>query len=397
LQADNFRILSFSTKIGICGFTASALAFYALVCNTMNDTVTAYRLNALASRMATMFKSKHAEGWQLWIDSCCITTWKDPNTILLKKMERGIQASMECGDFEIGMGIDMLMIHYEYFIGDNLASVDEKYVALKESARFYGLEDTFAMVREIHLKIQFLRDSENASFDPSTLSGLDSMDKASNFLLAYYYMTRAELGLYFGDFGYAKMMVKKLIPVSDDGTAINAFLRLYLASLIYASLALETGKTSHLRKARRFCKMLKKLCEIRGGNSWHRVLIMEAQIETAKRNPNTATIEASFEAAIQLSRLTGHVQDVGIASQLAGEYFKRKEDGARAQKYLVQARDAFHSWGALALVQHLERKHKGMISALPNPPIREYATNKMRTDSESGSESTSLAGHTISA
>ena len=368
-----------------------------MVCNTMNDTVTAYRLNSLASRMATLFKSKHAEGWQLWVDSLCITTWKDPKTILLKKMERGIQASMECGDFEIGMGIDLLMIHYEYFIGGDLASVDEKYVALKESARFYGLEDTFAMAREIHLKIQFLRESGNASFDPSILPGLDSMDTASSFIITYYYMSRAELGLYFGDFVYAKMMVKKLIPMPDDGTAVNACLRLYLSSLIYASLALETGKASHVRKARRFCKMLKKLCEIRGQNSWHRVLIMEAQIETTKKNLSTDTIEASFDAAIQLSRLTGHVQDVGIASQLAGEYFKQKEDEGRAQKYLVQARDAYHSWGALALVQHLEQKHKGMISALPKPSIREYATDKMRTGVGSWSESTSLDGHTISA
>jgi len=360
------------------------MAFYATALNAMNDTAIAYRLIALATKIVALTRMKYAEAWSLCCDTFWISSWRDSHDTVLNKMERGYQSGMECGDFELGLLARMCSLHHEYCAGFALGPIDKKFEALLASARSYKTEVVLNLNLELRRKIQYLIGCDKA-FDATELAQFGPVrndGSQTTLMLTYGYLSRTELGLYFGELEFAKAMVKKLMPVSeDDGSYAVDCLRLYFSSLVYACLALRTSKSSHVSKARKFCRRLKKLCEIRGKNSWHRVLIMQAQIETLKPRVSNQTIETSFDKAIHLAKETGYIQDVGLASHLAGEYFKLKQKEAKARKYLALARDSYHEWGATALVIHLEEKHDGLITALPKH-VNE-TVDKWRTDIES--------------
>ncbi|KAL3908376.1 MAG: hypothetical protein SGARI_003089 [Bacillariaceae sp.] len=190
----------------------------------------------------------------------------------------------------------------------------------------------------------------------SEFGPLKQNDGSEIYRLLYGYLARLELAVYFGNMEFAEKMAIECRKNDKDNSFTTNSLRL----------------RHYRRKARRCYKELKSLCDIKGLNSWHRCLVMEAQLKTMATK-EVSRVEATFDRALQCCLSSGHIQDAGLACQLAAEFLSSlpnqdqqhqhsaefgQSNTSLLQKYLDQARSLYYQWGAYRLVQHLEKKYQ---------------------------------------
>jgi hypothetical protein len=171
------------------------------------------------------------------------------------------------------------------------------------------------------------------------------------------------------------MAIKTRQVDSDKSFSTNS-LRLYFTGLTYASLARSTKRRKCRRKARRCYKELKSLCDIKGLNSWHRCMVLEAHLKSMG-GKEESRIESTYDRAVQCALSSGHIQDAALACQLAGEYFHSlnvdsvktsivfKAREHLAMRYLHRARGYYVQWGATCLARHLETRYPTYLSPMP--------------------------------
>jgi hypothetical protein len=183
-------------------------------------------------------------------------------------------------------------------------------------------------------------------------------------------------------------MAGKTLEVDSDKSFSTNSLRLFFSGLTYASLARGTQRhrrrrrRQYRRKARRCYKDLKSLCDIKGLNSWHRCMVLEAHIKGMDGGKEESRIEATYDRAVQCALSSGHMQDAALACHLAGGFFHSlhgknvKEDSLLsksrndlAMKYFSQACGYYRQWGAFGLVRNLELKYPTLLHHL-HPPSR---------------------------
>jgi predicted ATPase len=393
------RMLRTTIKHGLCGQSGVALIGFGLFCNNLNDMEGAHRFSSLSRQVLERTKAKHLEPIQLLVVAHWITGWSDPPPKVLSVFERGYRSGMETGDFEnallnmsavrrmwLGPGrslkpqsqlILLFLIvqgyHHEYAAGYPLPVLDMKYEQLVQRLQLYKINSVLVMTEEQWRKIRHLM-GRNSSGNPLDVRELSKFgpgkkrDGSEKYRLLYGYLCRLELAVYFGDLEFAaKMAVKTLENDSDYSFTTNS-LRLFFSGLTYATLARDTNKRHYRRKARRCCKEYKKLCDIKGLNSWHRAMVLEAQLKTLDGKED-GRIEATYDRAVQCALSSGHIQDAGLACQLAAGYFSSLpqqrgscvECGVTRQslvtKYADQARHFYRQWGAFGLIEHLEEMY----------------------------------------
>jgi predicted ATPase len=371
--ADTLMMLGLTIKHGICGFTGVALTGYALFCNNLNDMEGAYRFSDLARRVLEDTRAKELECLQLFVVAHWIISWKEPHVKVLQCFDRAFKSGMETGDYENAFLSRTAGYHHEYTSGSNLGPLDEKYCELVRKLETYKIKSILVMTVEQRRKVQHLKGDVVPPLDVEELSkfGPVKHEKSEMYGLLYGYLCRLELAVYFGHLPFAEDMTKKLIAISDfDKSYTTNSLRLYFICITFTSLARSRKKRSYVRKAKRFLKDLTNLCNIKGMNSWHKCLILEAHLKSAT-GWGESRVEAGYDLAIQTSLNSGYQQDAALACQLAGEYFSSLPSSGKiekqpsvvlSQKYLNMARSLYKQWGAYAMVKHLENKYTSFFN-----------------------------------
>jgi predicted ATPase len=375
------QMLRITFRYGVCGQSGVAFTGYSLFSNNINDMPNAYRFFKVARRILDKTKAKHLEGLQLFVFAHWVGAWKDPNDEIMAIYRRATKSSMESGDFENGMLSLTASLHHSFVNSGRLDELDFNFSNLMEQLNTYKVETVHRMTVEQWLVIQHLRGTaavptldyeELEKFGPT--ADLEGDDE--NYRLLYGYMGRLQLGFYFGNYDFALEMLERLLLIPDfDKSHSTNCLRLFFSSLICCHQGTITNKKAYFRKATKFCQELRTLCKIKGLNSWHRFLLLEAHIRSSG-GKSTSKAQASYDHAISAAVKSGHLQDAGLAAQLAGENFLRMDTGVLHNKVLIQARDRlvreylgqsrdfYKKWGASALIRHLEAVHGAYFDTL---------------------------------
>lgn len=367
------HMLRTTFKYGLCGQSGVALTGYSLFSSTINDMKNAVRFFNVARKVLDKTKAKHLEGLQLFVFAHWVAAWKDPDDLVLAIYERANQSAMESGDFENGMLSATASYHQRYVSGHALEGVDIKFTALMEQLTTYKCLNIQFMTVEQWLVVRHLRGTATSQFDYEELRKFGPTEVGEGdderYRLLYGYIGRLQLGVYFGNYEFAEEILERLkaVPNFDKAHGTNS-LRLFFAALTYSHLCKITGKKWYYRKAKKFCQELRTLCKSKGLRSWHRVLILEAHLRSSG-GKSASKAQSSYDSAIAEAIRTSHIQDAGLACQLAGENFLSMSDGlmhskvllkARdnlVRKYFGKARDHYKKWGATALIRHLEQTH----------------------------------------
>lgn len=389
------RMLRLTSRDGFCGQSGVALMGYCLFCNTVNDMVGALRFASLAREVLTLTKARELECLQVFIFTHWVLAWKAPHEEVLKTYEQGIRVGMESGDFENGLLTQTSSCHHEFVAGYPLGPLLGKFQELRNKLSIYQLESIEAMTIEQLLPVQCLRDGREKQLNIKQLEefGPRKNDPSENYRLLYGYIARIQLAVYFNEYEFAEKVLEKFSAVQDFDVAFGTkSLRFCFCSLACASLYKITRKRKYLKKARSLLRQLKWLCKNKGTNSWHRCMLMEAHLRGVEGRKGVSA-QASYDHAIGAAMRSQQIQDAALGAQLAAEYFlgvhhkdklngKFKENLVR--EYLVQARDLYLQWGALALVGYLEEKHSDYLR--PTATLKQMIADSQSDSSQVSSQ-----------
>jgi hypothetical protein len=371
------RMLVLSIKNGHSPCSGIAMMGYSLFCNALNDMRGAHRFSHLARDILTKTQARELECLQIFVVTHFVYAWKDPADEIIELYERAHKVGMESGDFENALLSQTSSYHHAFVAGRSLAALEMKYSSVIEKLNLYNIQSVRSIAGEQLLPIRYLRGTSKQPFDPMFLAKLGPKgkvdDSSENFRLIYGYMGRLQLAVYLNDDDFALHNVRELSLLADTDTGFSMkSVRKCFSSLAYATLYRKRRKLSYLTKSRRYLRQLKSICQSKGTTCWHRCMLMEAHLHAAEGR-NATAIRAAYDHAIGAALRNGHNHDAALGSQLAAEYclsvmeqnpedsvyFKTMELSVR--HYLEQARQHYLSWGAIALINHLERQHHGFF------------------------------------
>jgi GAF domain-containing protein len=146
-----------------------------------------------------------------------------------------------------------------------------------------------------------------------------------------------------------------------------------LARIGLCSQALGDEKRRHLRRARSNQKKMKKWVKHAPMNHQHRYELVAAELARIKGHHTQAM--DFYDQAIAHARAHLYLREEALANELAAKFYLAREQVKIAKAYLREARFLYQKWGALALVQHLDRKYAGLLhEAITAAPAVETTT-----------------------
>jgi predicted ATPase len=360
------RGVRMSFKYGLCGETAGAIMGYAIVLGSLGDQEGATRLSRLARAILDTTKAKHMDAKVLIWVALFVDAWSEPHTEVLQTLQRGLTSGMETGDIENGFLSWLTANRYAYGAGYPLDVVEKAGAELVEQLQLYKVDSLLSILLEQRKPIRYLTGRTNTPLNWETLENFGSSltDSSETFRLIFGYMARLELAVYFGEFSFAERMAEKLQELSfHDSSYLSTIFRLFYSGLTASCLERQTGMRKYRSKARKLANEMKRLIKTRGRNSYHRYLLMEADLKASSRfKPNK--IRAAYDEAVYAAVKAGYTQDAALGSELAGEYFLSIGDESLAGGYLTQSRNLYREWGAKAKVVHLQIRRGRNLDAL---------------------------------
>ena len=309
-----------------------------------------------------------------------IEAWGDPHEKTIEAYRQGHFAGMESGDIESAFINSFAAAQFAQYAGSPLGTVGIITRDVLLQMDLYNITSVSCMMEQVYLANQYLSGSikcieppwHDLVVEPSSDLGTSS----ALHRMMYFYLVRTELGVYFGNYGFADKMAEKLKKVFPRHPAyMTRSLRLFYSSLAAAGMARQMkkdGKRSQVRKyrkkAKRLATKLGRYVKSHGANNYHRELILLAELNLVDSEQN----KVSYDKAINASLKVGHIHDAALCSELAGEFYFAKNDYKKGtiahttnqkliRRHFTRARDLYISWGAHAKVEQLQRERSDFI------------------------------------
>ena len=126
-------------------------------------------------------------------------------------------------------------------------------------------------------------------------------------------------------------------------------------------MAQSTRQSKHIRRSRRIIRELKRQLAFGNVNCHHMVLLLEAGLCRLSKK-SSQTIKSAYDNVVKACKRGGFIHHAALSSELAGKYYLEEEkDFDWAAHYLSNARDLYLQWGALAIVERLEKEHSELL------------------------------------
>jgi len=350
--------ISISLKYGLCGETALCLAAYAL-CIVTSQYEQSLRLTRLANQILLQSHRKVLGGWTILASASSIFPWNNnDHAQILKLFNQGYRYGMECGDIEVAILNRILAMTHSLVLGYSLKEVDKSMRGTMEQLLFYNLKASHRVLKEYENLIFYLTDKKKPNFEDLECFGLNISDCSKTMRLKVGFLLRMLLGIHFGEFAFAKVIVTRMISmglVTKGGNYGYQILYWSYSFFMAAGLARQTGKSKYRIKAQKIARQVKKFPRSHSCDSIY--LTMKAELITMQDKKHSFTnVQATYDQAIHALLKAGYIQYAALACSFAGEYFLRINKKDSSGKYFYQAKLCYREWGAISLVDRLGEK-----------------------------------------
>ena len=366
----NFRMLQLSVKYGVARLSPAAFARYGLlVCALKGDIKDGYRFGKLATTLVDRLDAREWEAQVIAVANQFLFHWEEPLQNLLEPLLKGYQVGHERGDVEFALlcagGYSLTYFHSGLKLGPMVKDLGGFCNQMKEYGQFTSLYATLPYWQGV-LNLM------GRSADPLRLTG-EAMDEDELLRLAtetnnaaslqnlWYF--RAVLAYFLGELEEAFLYAKKFRKTSETAKSHVIFPTfIFYSGLIHLALARKKKKRTYFVGARKDMNMLKKWVKEGAVNSYHKLLLLNAEYKAVRRGNRWEAVKKEFEKALNSAARAGFLQDRAIAHQLLGEYFISEGIDTEAQFHISRAHSYYKEWGANAVANHLHSTHLDILS-----------------------------------
>jgi GAF domain-containing protein len=364
------RMVRLSARYGNAAHSAYGYVMYGLVlCGVLNDMPRGLAFGRLALKASDLFDARDIRGRILMVLGGFILHWNGRLTDTLPHFSEGAKASLDAGDLEFHGYNRYATASYSFMSGTPLDKVadllDEGYAAVLEHKH----EKTQRVFRMARQAVRELRGraanppAEEIPFDEA--AEVAYWRERDRMALAYYYKYRT----------LKQFMARNLedcvasARVIDENSNVVMGMAFSAYYLPYQSLALirllpkmaAGTRLAAMRTIRRNQRRLRTWSRYAPENYLHKWALVNAEL--ARVGGRELQAERGYQEAIELTSRHGVLPDEGLAHELAGEFELARGRDTSGRAHLVEARDAYRHWGALAWIDHLDRRHPEVIRA----------------------------------
>ncbi len=296
----------------------------------------------------------------------CLRHWKEHLRESLPHLLKAVQLGTELGEYEsISFCVTAYCLH-RFFAGDPLASVIQDFenyeIFLLYKVKQPHIHD---QIRPWHqLALNFAELSQNTSsligtaFDE--LEFLPILLAEDNGIAIYFaYIAKGMSHYFFGDYKTAIAAFDQATPFSRSAaSAIELAQHNFYQSLACLGLCKSLPKSARRRYLKRVAKNQKRMhrwakhCPM---NFQHKYDLVEAE-RIALVGKQAIAIEY-YDRAIKGAAENEYIQEEALGNELAGQFYLRQNRDKIAHIYFTEACLCYESWGATAIVNHLQKNY----------------------------------------
>ena len=388
----SLRMARLSVRYGNANHSAYGYVMYGLVlCGVLNDMPRGLAFGRLALELVDRFNAQDIKGKVIMVFGGFILHWNGKLADTLPLFSKGANAALEAGDLEFHGYNRYAQASYAFMSGMGLAKVADLLDLLYQAVLQNKHEKTQRVFR---MARQAVRDLRGAAAPPAPKDEEPFDEQAHVVLwterdrmaLAYYYKYRAVKQFMAHDFAGCLHSTQ----VIDDnfnavmGMAFSAYYLLY-QSLSLIALAPDMSRRERwraLRKIRHNQRRLRTWSRHAPENYLHKFVLVDAALARLRGRPMQA--DRGYEEAIQLAHRHGALHDEALAHELAGEFQLARGHETAGRAHLTEARQFYRRWGALAWVDHIERRHPAIFGESRFVPDADGAQTSMDSSESRG-------------
>jgi len=295
----------------------------------------------------------------------------------------GYRVGLETGDFEYAAYDAAIYCMHGCYLGSPLKALQEEMATYSQSLA--GLHQVTAS-HYLEVMRQTVANLRGEAEDPVHLIGAyydekkmiprheETNDRTALFIL---YLNKLYLALLFRDEIEATASARKAkkylgSAVATLGFPLYFFYNSLLRLRLYPDLSAQEQKVT-LKKVDHSIGKLRVWAEHAPMNHRHKYLLVLAERERLLGHPGQAA--EYYDDASSGARKNGYLHEEALINELAGEFYLLRGKSRLARFHLLDALQAYTTWGASAKVAHLEGLHPQLLRGRQGPGTRTLPTS----------------------
>ncbi|QRK09177.1 AAA family ATPase [Archangium violaceum] len=304
-----------------------------------------------------------------------VNYWTRPISRSMELIRGAFHHALQAGDFQVACYCCNHIVTNSISLGYNLEDAYAESVARFDFAYRAGYQDVHEVIRASQSYIQFLR-GRTRSFHTLSGEGFEEEEfeagltpERMSTLRCWYWIIKMQARFMCGAYEEARQAGEKAAALVWSSTSHIQLLdfHLYLALTLAACVpgASPEERERWLGELQRHQQQLAEWA----GYCQENFLAPERMVsaELARVTGRSEDAARAYEDAVQSAREHGFIQNVGLASELAANFWRERRFPTIADAYARSAREAYLRWGALGKVRHLEARWPNLVLAEDAP------------------------------
>lgn len=368
-----FKQINLSLKYGNAPLSAFAYVNYGVIlCCMVGDIEFGYQFGKLALSLLDKFNAKEIKAKIVNLFYTLIWHWKEPAREILKPLLEIYSAGLETGDLEFAAFALYNYSYSSYFIGRELAGLEQDMATYSNAISQIKQERTFIW-NEIYRQsvLNLLGTVDNpcrfigkAYDEEKTLPIQFQANDVIGILLLYF--NKLYLCYLFEDF-YQAVENASLVEKYLDGVKGQLIVPVFYFYDSLAQLAVYTDASNSEQK----CILDKIQVNQEKMQHWahhapmnylHKFYLVEAERHRVFGEYPEAMDD--YDRAISLAHENEYINEEAIAHELAAKFYLEWGKKKIAAIYLIDAYYCYARWGALAKVEDLQKRYPQLLALI---------------------------------
>ncbi|ATB35299.1 sensor histidine kinase [Cystobacter fuscus] len=382
------RIVSLSIRHGFVDAATPGYSWFGFIaCSYFKR----YREGLAFSRLALGFVERYSlsahRGRVLYSMQFC-SCWNQPLSQAQELVTKALHHALQVGDILAAAYSNWYIVYNRLCMGHHLDEVYRETLVRGEFLSKTGIKEPQDYILLQQRYVQHLRGSTH-SFGTLNGDGFDEqafeaqLPKRHAALKGNYWIAKLQSRFMCGAYGEAREAADKVVEAQwvMRGTLPHCTFHFYRALTLAACFEEATPEEQRrwLEAIQGHQRQLAEWAEHCPENFHALERLVSAELARLEGRSEEAT--RAYEQAIRSARENGATHCVGLASELAANFWHTREAPIVAHAFAREARAAYQQWGALGKVQHLESLWPHLpSSAAPRDEQTTSSTDSTRID-----------------
>ena len=353
----------------------------------VRDYKTGWNLGQIGLQLSEKFETNNLKCQSRMMFNSYVLHLKEHIKFSLEPLYNNYWFGLENGNIEFAAYSAYIYSYSSFFCGHHLKQVTKENIKFCERLKSLNHESAANMQRIFTQTVLNLHEPVNdpvlligTVFDEKEMLPIYKEDETSICILYLYKMILAFLFEQNKDaLHYARETKKRIQSLGSTQILIFFFYdSLVKLSLMYNKNSVVTFGL--LREVKRNINIIKKFVRFSPVNGLHRLLLVKAELKRVQGKAKEAAM--LYDKSIEEAKKNSYTNDVALAFELAGRFYKANSYDFIAEQYLSQAYRLYEEWGAHTKAASMKHKY-AFISSKPLPD----------TETSNFTRFTDLTGH----